>query len=194
MSITGNLYNPRVPGELSAALLGEQGSRLPACSPCTHLATGIAEADGTAYVTVIMAGSDTGRQLTEVEQAAAEAEMADLVNDLRAGLGLNTLGPDPGVAAAARRWSQIMGAGFDFNHNPFAGADYPLGYRFNGENIAVVKLTGTVSDALGLSFGDFVNSPLHYAAMVDPDATHVGIGVVLKAGWVWITQNFAVHP
>ena len=129
-SITGDLYTPRVPGELSSALLGEQGSRLPVCSPCTHLATGIATAaDGTAYVTAIMAGRDTGRQLTEAEQAAAESEMTDLVNELRASLGLNTLTYNPGVAAAARRWSQIMGARFDFNHNPYAGADYPTGYR-----------------------------------------------------------------
>ena len=87
-----------------------------------------------------------------------------------------------------------MGARMDFNHNPYAGADYPPGYRFNGENIAVVKLTATPSDALKLSFGDLVNSPLHYAPMVDPETTHIGIGIVLKAGWLWITQNFAVHP
>lgn len=195
VGITGDIYDPQVPADLSAALLGEEGSRLPACAVCTHLATGIATAtDGTGYVTVMMAGRDTGRQLAEAEMAAAEAEMAGLVNDLRAGLGLNTLSLDPGVAAAARRWSQIMGAGFDFNHNPHAGADYPPGYRFNGENIAVNKLTTTASDAVHQSFGDFVQSPGHYAAMVDPDSTHIGIGIVLKAGWLWITQNFAIHP
>ena len=87
-----------------------------------------------------------------------------------------------------------MGARLDFNHNPYAGADYPLGYRFNGENIAVVKLTTTPSGALRLSFGDFVNSRLHYATMVDPESTHIGIGIALKAGWLWITLNFATYP
>ena len=194
VSITGDIYDRQAPADLSAALLGEEGSRLPACAVCTHLATGIATAaDGTSFVTVIMAGRDTGRQLAEVEMAAAESEMADLVNDLRTGLRLNALVYDPGVAAAARRWSQIMGANSDFNHNPLAGADYPAGYRFNGENIALNKLTTTVSDAVHQSFSDFVNSPRHYAAMVDPESTHIGIGIVLKAGWLWITQNFAIH-
>lgn len=195
VSITGDIYDPQAPVELSAALLGEEGSRLPACAVCTHLATGIATAvDGTSYVTVMMAGRDTGRQLTEAEMAAVESEMAELVNELRASLGLNTLVYDPGVAAAARRWSQIMGAAFDFNHNPLAGVDYPTGYRFNGETIAVNKLTTTTSDAVRQSFGDWVNSPGHYAAMVDPDSTHFGIGIALKGGWLWITQNFAIYP
>ncbi|WP_419927276.1 CAP domain-containing protein [Candidatus Poriferisocius sp.] len=194
-SVTGDISDPQLPAELSAALLGKEGSRIPACAVCTHLATGVATAvDGTSYVTVMMAGRDTGQQLSEAEMAAAETEMAGLVNELRTSLGLDTLVYDPGVATAARRWSQIMGAGFDFNHNPYAGADYPPGYRFNGENIALNKLTTTTSDAVRQSFGDFVNSPGHYAAMVNPETTHFGVGIVLKAGWLWITQNFAVYP
>ena len=208
-SITGDIFDPQAAGELSAALLGEEGSRLPSCAVCTHLATGIATAaDGTSYVTVMMAGRDSGRQLTEAEMAAAAAEMAaaeaemaaaaaemaDLVNELRISLGLNTLTYQPGVAAAARRWSQIMGANFDFNHNPQAGVDYPPGYRFKGENIALNKLTTTTSDAIRQSFGDFATSPGHYTNMINPEATHIGIGIALKAGWLWITQNFAAHP
>lgn len=195
VSITGDIYDPQAPVELSAALLGEEGSRLPACAVCTHLATGIATAaDGTSYVTVMMAGRDTGRQLSEAEMAAAESEMANLVNELRTSLGLNALVYDPGVAAAARRWSQIMGSAFDFNHNPLAGVDYPTGYRFNGETIAANKLTTTTSDAVRQSFGDWVNSPGHFGAMVDPDSTHFGIGIALKGGWLWMTQNFAIYP
>ena len=188
--------DPRMATEMSAYLLREEGANIRPCPLCTHLATGIATADGATYATVIMAGKDAGRQLTEEEMAAAEAEMTGLVNDLRTSLGLDPLTYDPGVAAAARRWSQIMGARQDFNHNPHAGADYPPGYQFQGENIAAVRLYGTLtlSDVIALSFGDFYGSPYHYAAMVNPDATHIGIGAVLKAGWVWITLNFASHP
>ena len=188
--------DPRMAPEMSAALLGDEGSRLRPCPRCTHLATGIATADGTTYAMVAMAGPDTHPQLTEQEMAAAEAEMAAPVNQLRADLELEPLAYQPGVAAAARRWSQIMGATSDFNHNPHAGADYPPRYRFAGENIAAVRIYGTltVSDALRLSFGDFVQSPLHFASMADPETTHIGIGTVLKGGWLWITQNFATHP
>ena len=196
MSTPEHPDDPRMAAEMSAALLGEEGANIRPCPLCTHLATGIATANGATYATVIMAGKDSGRHLTEQEMAAAEAEMAGLVNELRTSLGLDPLVYDPGVAAAARRWSQIMGARQDFNHNPQAGADYPPGYQFQGENIATVRLYGTLtpSDVIGLSFGDFSGSPYHYAAMVNPDATHIGIGAVLKAGWVWITQNFASHP
>ena len=194
VSTTRDLHDPRLARDLSAALLGDEGSRFRPCPQCTHLATGISVANGTAYATVIMAGRDAGGQLTEAEMAAVEAEMAGLVNELRASLGLNTLTYSPGVAAEARRWSQIMGARLDFNHNPYAGVGYPPGYSFEGENIATVKLTTTPSDAPKLSFGDFVNSPLHYAPMVNPETTHIGVGIVLKAGWLWITLNFASLP
>ena len=30
--------------------------------------------------------------------------------------------------------------------------------------------------------------------MTEPALTHHGFGVVVKAGWVWITQNFAAYP
>ena len=29
--------------------------------------------------------------------------------------------------------------------------------------------------------------------MTQPALTHHGHGIVLKAGWVWITQNFAAY-
>ena len=122
---------------------------------------------------------------------AAEAEMADLVNELRASLGLNPLVYDPGLVATARRWSQIMGAERNFEHNPYAGYYYPPGYRFQGENIAGGRLTTTLSEAVQRSFSDLVNSPLHYTNMTRTVTTHFGVGVVVKAGRYWITQHFA---
>ena len=74
----------------------------------------------------------------------------------------------------------------------YAGSDYPPGMSFAGENIAAARLWGslTLADIVETSFGDFVNSPWHNAAMLNADTTHIGVGVVLKAEWVWITQNF----
>ena len=188
--------DPHMATKMSTALLGDKGFRLPTCPLCTHLATGIATANETTYATVIMAGRDTGRQLTEQEMAAAEAEMAGLVHDLRTSHGLDPLTYDPGVASDARRWSQIMGAEQDLNHNPFAGADYPLGYQFHGQVIASVRLldTLTLSDVIARSFSDFAASPRNHAAIANPKATRVGIGAVLKAGWVWVTLNLVSYP
>ena len=180
--------------DVAAALLADGGDAQLACPLCTHLGAGVATANGSTYATVIVAGAIAGEQLAESTMVAAEAEMADLVNELRAFLDLDALEHHPGVAASARRWSQTMGAEGDFRHNIDLGNHYPPGYVLAGENIAAVKYTGDLSAAVRLSFGDFVNSGLHYANMTEPALTHHGYGIVVKAGWVWITQNFAAYP
>ena len=180
--------------DFAAALVADGGDAQLACALCTHLGAGIATANGSTYATVIVAGAIAGEQLTEAAMVAAEAEMANLVNELRAFLDLDALEHHPGVAASARRWSQTMGAEGDFRHNFDLGNHYAPGYFLAGENVAAVKYTGDLSEAIRLSFGDFVNSGLHYATMTEPALTHHGYGIVVKAGWVWITQNFAAYP
>ena len=193
VSAEATLDHPDIPPDLAAALLGDGGDALLACARCTHLGAGIATTDGSTYATVIVAGAIPGEELTEVEMIAAEAEMAGLVNELRASLDLNPLEHHPGVAASARYWSQRMGAEADFRHNFNLGDRYPPGYSLAGENIAAVKYSGDLSEAIRLSFGDFVNSALHFGNMTQPALTHHGYGIVVKAGWVWITQNFASY-
>ena len=180
--------------DFAAALVADGGDAQLACPLCTHLGAGVATANGSTYATVIVAGAIPGEQLTQAAMVAAEAEMANLVNELRAFLDLDALEHHPGVAASARRWSQTMGAEGDFRHNFDLGNHYPPGYFLAGENIAAVKYSGDLSAAVRLSFGDFVNSALHYATMTEPALTHHGYGIVVKAGWVWITQNFAAYP
>ena len=180
--------------DFAAALVSDDGDAQLACALCTHLGAGVATANGLTYATVIVAGAIAGEQLTEAAMVAAEAEMANLVNELRAFLDLDALEHHPGVAASARRWSQTMGAEGDLRHNFDLGNHYPPGYSLAGENIAAVKYSGDLSEAVRLSFGDFVNSGLHYATMTEPALTHHGYGIVVKAGWVWITQNFAAYP
>ena len=180
--------------DFAAALVADGGDAQLACPLCTHLGAGVATANGSTYATVIVAGAIPGEQLTQAAMVAAEAEMANLVNELRAFLDLDALEHHPGVAASARRWSQTMGAEGDFRHNFDLGNHYPPGYFLAGENIAAVEYSGDLSAAVRLSFGDFVNSALHYATMTEPALTHHGYGIVVKAGWVWITQNFAAYP
>ena len=194
VSADATLDHPDIPPDLAAALLGDGGDAQLACARCTHLGAGIATANGSTYATVIVAAAIAGEKLTEAEMIAAEAEMAGLVNELRAFLALDPLEHHPGVAASARYWSQRMGAEEDFRHNFNLGDRYPQGYSLATENIAAVKYSGDLSEAIRLSFGDFVNSGLHYQNMTQPALTHHGHGIVLKAGWVWITQNFAAYP
>ena len=194
VSADATLDYPDIPPDLAAALLDNGGDTQLACARCTHLGAGIATANGSTYATVIVAAAIPGEELTEAEMIAAEAEMAGLVNELRSFLDLDALDHHPGVAASARYWTQTMGAEGDFRHNFDLGDRYPQGYSLATENIAAVKYSGDLSEAVRLSFGDFVNSGLHYAAMTEPALTHHGYGIVVKAGWVWITQNFAAYP
>ena len=194
VSADATLDHPDIPPDLAAALLGDGGDAQLACARCTHLGAGIATANVSTYATVIVAAAIPGEELTEAEMIAAEAEMAGLVNELRAFLDLDPLEHHSGVAASARYWSQRMGAEEDFRHNFNLGDRYPPGFFLATENIAAVKYSGDLSEAIRLSFGDFVNSGLHYQNMTQPALTHHGYGIVLKAGWVWITQNFAAYP
>ena len=194
VSADASLDHPDIPPDLAAALLDNGGDAQLGCARCTHLGAGIATANGSTYATVIVAAAIAGEELTEAEMIAAEAQMAGLVNELRAFLDLDPLEHHPGVAASARYWSQRMGAEEDFRHNFNLGDRYPPGFFLATENIAAVKYSGDLSEAVRLSFGDFVNSGLHYQNMTQPALTHHGHGIVLKAGWVWITQNFAAYP
>lgn len=38
-----------------------------------------------------------------------------------------------------------------------------------------------------------MDSPLHYANMVNADYTHLGVGIALDNGVLWVTQNFAQY-
>ena len=75
----------------------------------------------------------------------------------------------------------------------------PPGWWLAAENISLYylprgesgweALSATVVDAFeGLS-----NSPGHYANMVNPDITSIGVGIAIYDRKVYITQNFAAY-
>lgn len=128
------------------------------------------------------------------ETLAAEAEMARLVNELRTSLGLNPLIYDADIAVAARLWSQTMRDTGNFVHNPQYGQQIPAGWRHSGENISWRTFTGSIFEAVGESFQSLSASSSHYDNMVNPVYSHIGVGVALENGAIWITQNFASYP
>ena len=80
-----------------------------------------------------------------------------------------------------------MANGGFFEHRPNAQIDtmLPAGWRRWGENIASAPDIFWAQSSLEAS-------PGHYANMVG-EFTHIGIGVHVQGGQVWLTQNFAQY-
>jgi hypothetical protein len=105
------------------------------------------------------------------------------INQLRSGLGLGTLTVDAGLTTIARDWSQQMANAGDISHNPSLANLVSLNWAKLGENVGL----GPTVDQL---FTAFVNSPHHYANLVDPSFTHVGVGVVWNGSTMFTSHEF----
>jgi len=110
----------------------------------------------------------------------AESLAARLVADDRSRFGLAALSWDPELAAVARAHSAEMAEQGYFAHvSPNTGnvadrlrhAGYPA--SFAAENIAMAPTLGEAQESL-------MRSPGHRTAVLSPEATHFGIGVVTR--------------
>ena len=129
--------------------------------------------------------------------AVAEAErlMAALVNTLREREGLHKLVVSAELSDVARGWSDTMLATGEFKHNPVFSEQYPPGSTAAGENVSFMSGHNlNLTDAIQAMFDGLVDSPGHYANMVHPEFTNLGIGVATRNGQNYVTQNFARYP
>lgn len=106
-----------------------------------------------------------------------ERLMLDLLNGERVRAGLGPLAVDPVLVRLARLKSEDMVANGYFGHispnygSPFAMMDRAgVTYRFAGENLAGAPSVDVAHRAL-------MNSPGHRANILNPNFTHVGIGI-----------------
>lgn len=104
--------------------------------------------------------------------------MLGLINAARAQQGLRPLVMDPVLRDLARRKSMDMATHEYFSHDSprlgglmdlLAGAG--VDYRYAGENLAAAPTVSSAHQAL-------MNSPGHRENILNPQFTHVGIGVV----------------
>lgn len=131
-----------------------------------EVATFLHRAAGSPAVSVDAGGTCT-TSAAEIELAVAEAHSFNLLNDLRAGLGLSPLVRLAPMDAAARDWSGTMNDSGDFRHSS-------LPY---GENIAWWSAGQAAPDSAAARMHDlWVGSAGHYANMTNPDYTAVGVG------------------
>jgi uncharacterized protein YkwD/outer membrane protein assembly factor BamE (lipoprotein component of BamABCDE complex) len=134
-------------------------------------------------------------KLTEaqVKQAAAayEKENFDLLNVARYRAKLPTLSWDEQVAAVARSHSSDMAQNNYFSHvSPTAGSpfdrlqDAGIHFGYAGENIAYGQL-----DGIEVHMG-WMNSAGHRQNLLNAKFKQLGVGVVIKNGRPYYTQNF----
>ncbi len=116
-------------------------------------------------------------------QASEEAAFVNALNATRAQNGLPALTVHGELTTLSRQWAETMSAkGQIFHANPIsAGLNAP--WLKLGENVGVGPSVDTLMDA-------FVASPGHFANIVDPEFTHVGVGVVWNGNVMYTTHRF----
>lgn len=113
-----------------------------------------------------------------------ESQFVSSINSLRASKGLNQLQVSGELVGVARAWTDRMVAAGQISHNPNLGSQVSGAWTKLGENV------GVGYDVNGLMQA-FINSPAHYANLVDPAWTHVGVGVTRAGdGRIYTTHNF----
>lgn len=116
-------------------------------------------------------------------QAAEEQAFISQINALRTSHGLNALVVDDQLTAVSRQWAaQMKNDGF-IHHAPSLGAGITHDWVKIGENVGVGGNVDSLMEA-------FIASPGHYANLVDPVFTHVGVGVVFDGNTMYTTHRF----
>ncbi len=120
--------------------------------------------------------------------SASEGDFLSAINSLRASKGLRTLQVSGQMASVARSWTSRMASAGAISHNPSLAAQAPGDWTKVGENVGV----GWDVPSLMAAFQD---SPTHYANLVDPAWTHVGVGVQTGPdGRIYTTHDFVALP
>jgi len=116
-----------------------------------------------------------------------EAAFVAALNQVRANAGLPALAVNSQLSNLSRGHSQVMAdAGSIFHADPIS-AGYSGAWSKIGENVGVGANVQVLLDA-------FVASPGHYANIVDPAFTQIGVGVVWRDSALYTTHRFLQVP
>jgi hypothetical protein len=136
-----------------------------------------------AALAVVFTGMLTLAPAAHADTATAETQFVNLINTLRQSKGLRPLAVDPRLTTVARGWSANMASTGTLAHNPSFSAQAPSDWLKLGENVGYGPDVNAIHTA-------FVNSPHHYANLVDADFNAVGVGVVVSGSTMWVTEDF----
>ncbi|MEM8745709.1 MAG: CAP domain-containing protein [Actinomycetota bacterium] len=116
-----------------------------------------------------------------------EADFVAALNQVRADAGLPPFTVNTELSNLSRSHAQVMAdAGEIFHASPIS-AGYTGPWSKIGENVGVGANVSVLVDA-------FVASPGHYANIIDPAFTEVGVGVVWRDSALYTTHRFLQVP
>ena len=118
-----------------------------------------------------------------VATPADEAAFLNDINALRVSKGVGPLTSNDDMVVVARRWAEHMASVGQISHNPNLAAQAAPGWSKLGENVGVGGDEPQLHQA-------FVNSPGHYANLVDGAYSEAGIAVVDSGGRKWVVEAF----
>lgn len=133
-----------------------------------------------ATISSFLAGAAPAR--ADGVNSADEAQFVSLINQLRASVGAGPLSVDSRLTQIARNWSANM-VTTGLHHNPDFASQAPAGWTMLGENVGYGPSVSQLQTA-------FTNSAHHYANMVQPQFTSIGVGVVDAGGTLWVTEDY----
>ncbi len=116
-------------------------------------------------------------------QATEEASFVAAINNVRSSAGLPALTIHGELTSLSRTWAQNMANAGQISHASPISAGLTAPWLKLGENVGVGPSVTALMDA-------FVASPGHYANLVDPEFTHVGVGVVWVGDVMYTTHRF----
>ncbi len=143
-------------------------------------------------VTVALTAVMIGVMLVKLPAPAAADELGDeaqfvaMINEVRASEGLGTLEIDLELRTEARVWADQLRQDDELSHASDLSVGITSYWLKLGENVGVAP-----QDQIEALFDAFVASPDHYANLIDPDFTTVGIGVTYgDDGRIWTAHRF----
>jgi hypothetical protein len=118
----------------------------------------------------------------QADPVSDEAAFVAKTNQLRASKGLPPLQLHQNLLAKARTWSTGMAAAGRIWHSTLSDG-ITADWKKLGENVGMGSSVDTLHAA-------FVASPHHYANLVDPAFSHVGIGIAMSGNTIFVTEVF----
>lgn len=115
----------------------------------------------------------------------SQQDLIDATNRFRTQHGLPALLPLPALNNLAQDWSETMAQTGDYRHrSPLEAPGEPD--LLIGENIAMKTPSQTAEAFVKV----WANSPGHRENMLNPDFTHIGVGIADNGTRRYATQNF----